>query len=397
VRARHGRRPIALAARTIDGYVVDRDHDLRRAPADRAAVLRPLGGEAGGTGLLELELGPIEELVAKPWRGDARHAALRAGWERLEQHLAEVAERTQDAQGDRRASAVAILIWRGGAAHPVLVAYDDGPGVPVQQRGVTYYDLDADWEVSARLGGPPSDLTHGRLAAVDVIAVDRNMRAAPLSGSRPGLSSPGRQRAPEIRPTGSEAGDESPGETEPPGTSSRPDLTGPDEHADSPSQIAVDVGALYAQHRPTMVDLAVRFVGDLASAEDVVQDAFMALHRNRAALRHPHAAMAYLRVSVVNRARSLLRHRAVARQHLTAAPESTESAEEIALLREEHREALAMVRRLPEGQRRVLFLRYWKDLTEREIAEELDISPGGVKSQASRGLAQVEQRLGQER
>lgn len=42
---------------------------------------------------------------------------------------------------------------------------------------------------------------------------------------------------------------------------------------------------------------------------------------------------------------------------------------------------------MPTEQRHVLVLRYYADLTEREIADLLDIAPGTVKSRAARGLA----------
>ena len=47
-------------------------------------------------------------------------------------------------------------------------------------------------------------------------------------------------------------------------------------------------------------------------------------------------------------------------------------------------EALAT---LPRRQREVLVLRYYLDLSEREIADTLEISPGSVKTHASRGSA----------
>ncbi len=157
----------------------------------------------------------------------------------------------------------------------------------------------------------------------------------------------------------------------------------------------VDVGALYEQHWRSMVRLAVLLVDDVASGEDVVQDAFAALHRNVEALRNPQAAVAYVRVSVVNLSRSVLRRRMVARKHLKVAePEATASAADQVLLRDEHRQVMAAVRQLPRGQREVLVLRYWMGLTQREIAEELRISQGAVKSQTSRGLAKVEKLLG---
>jgi RNA polymerase sigma-70 factor (sigma-E family) len=157
----------------------------------------------------------------------------------------------------------------------------------------------------------------------------------------------------------------------------------------------VDLRALYDAHWRYLVRLATLLVDDVASAEDVVQDAFVALHRRSAALRDPDAALAYLRASVLNLSRSVLRRRQVARKHLRVAePEATAGADHDVLLRDEHRAALAAVRALPRHQREVLILRYWSGLSEREIAQTLDISPGSVKSAASRGMATLARVLG---
>ena len=56
-------------------------------------------------------------------------------------------------------------------------------------------------------------------------------------------------------------------------------------------------------------------------------------------------------------------------------------------------EALA---RLPAGQRAVIVLRYYEDLTEAEIADTLGCSPGTVKSQAARAIARLRTLLGPE-
>lgn len=163
--------------------------------------------------------------------------------------------------------------------------------------------------------------------------------------------------------------------------------------ADSPA--AVDVPALYEQHWRSMVRLAVLLVDDVASAEDVVQDAFVSLHRRADALRDPNAAVAYLRASVVNLSRSVIRRRQTARKHLRVAePEAAPAADHDLLLRDEHREALDAVRRLPRRQQEILVLRYWSGLSEREIADTLGISVGGVKSSASRGMASLQKMLG---
>jgi RNA polymerase sigma-70 factor (sigma-E family) len=163
----------------------------------------------------------------------------------------------------------------------------------------------------------------------------------------------------------------------------------------SPVNPSVDLHALYAAHWRYLVRLAALLVDDVASAEDVVQDAFVALHKKADGLRDPEAALAYLRASVLNLSRSVLRRRQVARKHLRVAePEATAAADHDVLLRDEHRAALAAVRRLPRHQREVLILRYWSGLSEREIAEALGISAGSVKSAASRGLAALQQMLG---
>jgi len=59
------------------------------------------------------------------------------------------------------------------------------------------------------------------------------------------------------------------------------------------------------------VRLAVLLVRDLPTAEDVVQDSFVATHDSWHRLRNTESALAYLRHAVLNRARSVLRHRAV--------------------------------------------------------------------------------------
>jgi RNA polymerase sigma-70 factor (sigma-E family) len=157
----------------------------------------------------------------------------------------------------------------------------------------------------------------------------------------------------------------------------------------------IDIPSLYEQHWRALVRLAVLLVDDVASAEDVVQDAFIGLHRRSGELRDPNAALAYVRAAVVNLSRSVIRRRQTARRHLRVAePEATPAADHDVLLREEHRGALDAVRSLPRRQREILVLRYWSGLSEREIAETLGISAGSVKSSASRGMATLQRILG---
>jgi DNA-directed RNA polymerase specialized sigma24 family protein len=71
------------------------------------------------------------------------------------------------------------------------------------------------------------------------------------------------------------------------------------------------VTAIYSEHYRSLVRLAAFLVRDSATAEEVVQDSFVAMHGAWRRLRDSEKALSYLRQSVVNRSRSVLRHRMV--------------------------------------------------------------------------------------
>jgi RNA polymerase sigma-70 factor (sigma-E family) len=161
-----------------------------------------------------------------------------------------------------------------------------------------------------------------------------------------------------------------------------------------PPSAADSVTALYAQHAVGLVRLAVVLVGDRASAEDIVQDAFLGLYRRWDDLPDTSFPLAYLRASVLNGCRTALRRRArLGSRPLTAGTvvtgTSVESAESRALLSEEQRTVAIALRRLPERQREALVLRYYLDLSEEEIARTMGVSRGTVKSATHRGLAAI--------
>jgi len=155
-----------------------------------------------------------------------------------------------------------------------------------------------------------------------------------------------------------------------------------------------DLSELYAAHRLGLVRLALLLVDDLASAEDVVQEAFVGLVTRADRLRDGSAALAYLRTSVVNRSRSTLRRRRTARGYAPPRDLEPDGPDARVLLDEEHREVLTALRGLAPRQREVLVLRYWSGMSEVEIATTLGISRGAVKSTASRAVDALERTLG---
>ena len=153
---------------------------------------------------------------------------------------------------------------------------------------------------------------------------------------------------------------------------------------------------LYRAHELALVRMALLLVGDRATAEDVVQDAFVGLYRAARRPSNPDEMLAYVRVSVVNGCRSV--HRA--RRRLFSRPSQHEpevwSAESAALALEDSRLTLQALARLPRRSREVLALRYYLDMTDQEIAAVLGVTRGTVSSTASRALAVLARELKEE-
>lgn len=127
----------------------------------------------------------------------------------------------------------------------------------------------------------------------------------------------------------------------------------------------------------SMVRLAFGLLDTRESAEEITQDAFAKVFQHWDRLDNPGG---YLRTAVVNGARSELRKREV-RRRIRPGPPRPVGAEQEYLL-----DALE---RLPTRRKTALVLRYYGALSEREIAETMDIRPGTVKSLLSSGIAQL--------
>jgi RNA polymerase sigma-70 factor (sigma-E family) len=149
----------------------------------------------------------------------------------------------------------------------------------------------------------------------------------------------------------------------------------------------VAVMELYSLHYRALVRLAFMLVRDTPTAEEVVQDSFVAMHGGWQRLEDTDKALAYLRQAVVNRSRSVLRHRVVVEKNLQNPPPDMPSAEHGAIAALERDAVIKALRGLPERQREAIVLRYYADLSEAEIATAMGISRGAVKSHTARGMA----------
>jgi RNA polymerase sigma-70 factor (sigma-E family) len=151
--------------------------------------------------------------------------------------------------------------------------------------------------------------------------------------------------------------------------------------------------ALYTAYYRPLVRLAGALVRDRESAEDLVQDSFIAMHANWRTLRDRGYAAWYLRQCVVNRSRSELRHRRVAERHPPQSLPDMPSAEEMAFERIERSAVIAALHGLAPRQREALVLRYYADLSGTQIAAAMGISLGAVKRHTNRAISALRNML----
>ena len=132
---------------------------------------------------------------------------------------------------------------------------------------------------------------------------------------------------------------------------------------------------LYRERYQPMVRLAYLLTGDRTAAEELVQDAFVSVHRSWSRVNQP---ASYLRTAVVNACRSWGRRRTL------EAHRRPRRAEPAVLVADELWDSLG---RLPERQRSAIVLRFYEDLPDADIAVALGCRPATVRTAIHRGLA----------
>ena len=146
----------------------------------------------------------------------------------------------------------------------------------------------------------------------------------------------------------------------------------------------------FAEHHADLSRLAYLLTGESSVADDLAADAFVEMWRHWARVEAADSPKAYARGIVTNLARQWIKRQTRERAGLLglgllrrAEGEQTEP-DRLAVL-----DVRAALRRLPPRRRECVVLRYAFDVPEREVAELLGISVGAVKSQTSRGAAQL--------
>lgn len=148
---------------------------------------------------------------------------------------------------------------------------------------------------------------------------------------------------------------------------------------------APDLDELYdASYRRLVVQLFA-VCGDLADAEDAVQEAFVTALRKRSDFAHVSNPEAWLRTVALNQLRRGWRHAAVVRRYQARVPGPQHDVE----VGPEHVAIVAALAEVDADQREVVVLHHLADLGTADIAAELGIPEGTVKSRLSRARARL--------
>jgi RNA polymerase sigma factor (sigma-70 family) len=163
------------------------------------------------------------------------------------------------------------------------------------------------------------------------------------------------------------------------------------------------VEKLFDEHFAPLARAVRLLVDEVEEAEDIVQEAFARLLTSRRRLRNIDDAPAYLRSTAFNLARSRLRKRGTVRRSealITATTNALHdetsrrlSPESTYLEHESSERVTEALRTLTDRQRECVVMRYFLSLSEREIAEALNISTGSVKTHTSRAMEALNQAL----
>ena len=150
-----------------------------------------------------------------------------------------------------------------------------------------------------------------------------------------------------------------------------------------------DLDELYAASYRRLVVQLFAICGDLADAEDAVQEAFVTAIRKRREIARVHNPEAWVRTVALNRVRCGWRHASMVRKYQAKIP-GPQAAVEVG---PDHVAIVTALAQLDRVQRQVMVLHHLADLGTAEISGVLGIPEGTVKSRLSRGRSQLAELL----
>jgi len=184
--------------------------------------------------------------------------------------------------------------------------------------------------------------------------------------------------------------------TTPSGKGGRPSSTDDQLMVEVKAGNAAAFGELYDRYARQAYRLALSICRNEHRAEDAVQDAFLSIWRSRATFEPSRGAVGawlltvvrYRALDVVRLNRTHVNHR-VGDAMLDGVPAPGDVAEQVAAL-DDASYLRKMLAGLPDAQRVVITLAYFRQLTHTEIATRLDLPLGTVKGRMRLGLNRLQ-------
>jgi RNA polymerase sigma-70 factor (sigma-E family) len=161
------------------------------------------------------------------------------------------------------------------------------------------------------------------------------------------------------------------------GDISEPSVTGRDE----------DFAGFVATHSRRLLHIAELLVGP-GDAEDLVQGVLLRMYRRWTKIEQ-HEPMGYARRALVNAAIDRWRRRRFTEVLVEAVPDGADASRAAADANADRDSILRALASLTPRERAVMVLRYFEDLREDQIAADLGIAVGTVKSTQSRALTKL--------
>ncbi|BCL31523.1 SigE family RNA polymerase sigma factor [Streptomyces aurantiacus] len=165
-----------------------------------------------------------------------------------------------------------------------------------------------------------------------------------------------------------------------------------DTAASTSASASVEFHDFFERHYAELARLAHRLTGESDTADDLAADALLALWHRWDRVRAADHPVAYARGVVANMARSRIRSVVRERRRITLCwsqgEDRTENPDVPGMV-----DAQEALRELPFRKRACVVLRHAFDLSEKDTALALGVSVGTVKSQTSKGMAELQRRL----
>jgi RNA polymerase sigma-70 factor (ECF subfamily) len=142
----------------------------------------------------------------------------------------------------------------------------------------------------------------------------------------------------------------------------------------------VDLKELYDASYRRLVIQIYAICGDVTEAEDAVQDAFVTALRKRSQLARISNPEAWVRAVALNRVRHGWRHASVVRRYQAKVPGPQRPVD----IGPEHVAIVTALEEVDADQREAVVLHYLADLSVADVAAQLGVPEGTVKSRLSR-------------